>query len=170
MEEHIVPECYFDTVLVKTLLKRKKVNHQKSCTKVESTVKGIDDFAVGIIDKDKKEVQYLSEFNEEINAESLILWKHKTKQHYFIQLAPAIEKWILDAADESKINLEELGIPKDLEKLKRLTKNEAVSENEQLKALCRQLMNGNGKSVNTLATWLNYLYDNNRNADINALK
>jgi hypothetical protein len=46
MEMNIVPECFFDTILVMNILKVKKINHQKSCSKVANTIKGMDDFAL----------------------------------------------------------------------------------------------------------------------------
>ncbi len=170
MEENIIPECYFDTLLVKTMLNVKNVNHQKSCFKVETTVKGIDDFALGIIDKDKKEIAYLKDFIAEITNDNLILWKHRTKQHYFIQLIPAIEIWILNAADESNLNIVEIGLPNELNKLKKITKQEGAIKNKLLINLCNQLIIGKSKAITTLSLWLNYLYIENRNADINKLK
>jgi len=113
---------------------------------------------------------YLEEFVVEIEVNNLVLLKHKTKQHYFIQLVPAIEKWILNAADEIELNIEKIGLPRDLKQLKKITKNDAASENELLKDLCTRLIMGNGRTITILSSWLNYLYEHNRNADINVLK
>ncbi len=170
MENNFVPECYFDTLLVKAILKTKRVNHQKCCTKVANTLKGIDDFAVGIIDKDKMQVDYLLEFDEAIVTESQILWKHKAKNHYFIQLAPAIEIWVLNAAKETGLNLNSIGLPNDLQGLKRLTKHQSVNENIHLSSLCAELIKCNGKTIGTLTLWLNYLYKHNRNASIDEMR
>ncbi len=174
MYDNFVPECYFDTVLVKNILKTKRVNHKKGCPNVVKEIekgKLKDDFAVGIIDKDKKELDYIkNKCEEQLKSKNLVLLKHKEKQHYFIQLMPALEKWIIVVSGESGINIEEYGLSKDLEKLKKITKSEIASENENLKRLCRDLVNSNGETINTLTKWLKYLYDNNRNADINALK
>ena len=90
--------------------------------------------------------------------------------HYFIQLSPAIEKWILKASEESNIDLVALGLPKDLNKLKKITKSEGAEENVQLKNLCKALIAGNGKTIVTLSKWLNHLYNHHRDADINILK
>jgi len=170
MEEHIIPECYFDTVLVKTILKTKNVNHQKSCFKVESTVKAIDDFAVGIIDKDKKEIAYLSEFDEVVSSEHLALWKHKTKMHYFIQLIPAIERWILNVVEEAQIDIEDLNLPNEVDELRKYTKYKLVSENEEIKRLCKRAVASDSATMQTLSWWLTFLLEHNRNADINVLK
>ena len=170
MEKNFVPECYFDTLLVKTILNIKTINHQKCCTKVAITVKRIDDFAVGIIDKDKKQIDYLQEFNQEIVQENQVLWKHKTKNHYFIQLAPAAEEWILNAAKETGLDLNKIGLPNDLRGIMQFTKHESANENILLINLCNELKKANGKTMGTLTLWLNYLFENNRNADINIMK
>jgi hypothetical protein len=174
MKDNFVPECYFDTVLVKTILKVKQVNHKKGCPNVVRELekgKLKDDFAVGIIDKDKKELDYIKDQCEEkIKVENLILFKHKTKQHYFIQLVPAIEKWILTVIGEAGLNVDKFGLNTDLNKLRKRTKSELVNEDKGLKDLCTELVSSDSKTVTTLSSWLNYLFEHNRNADINVLK
>src|SRR5438045_3161136 len=101
MDGSVIPECYVDTNLIETLvppLKRNHkqgYNHQKGCGTVASRMQKqfADRFALGIIDKDKNELDYLKEFTEIINNGSLILHKHKNKHHYIIQLNPAIERF-----------------------------------------------------------------------------
>ena len=57
MENHIVPECYVDTMLISSLLKigkNKRVNHQHGCFNVGKELQSgnlTDSFGVGIIDK-----------------------------------------------------------------------------------------------------------------------
>ena len=169
MELNFIPECYFDTVLVKNILKVKKVNHQKNCFKVENAIK-TRDFAVGIIDRDKIPIKYLNECILEIRKENLYLWKHKTKSHYIIQLVPALEKWILKIITEEHIIVEDLNLPQDFKAFKDDTKYSLVRENEELHRLCKRLAGSNSETMQTLSKWLNYLYKNNRNADINTLK
>ena len=130
-----------------------------------------DDFAVGIIDKDKKNLNYIrDEFTEEIKHSNLILLKHRTKQHYIIQLAPAIEVWIQNVADESGIKIQEFGLPSEMMLLRKYTKNRLVERDENLRSLCKNLVSGNSETMRTLIKWLNYLFEYNRNADINKLK
>jgi hypothetical protein len=103
MDEAFIPECYVDTNLLESLVPpQRQYNHQKGCGTVTKVMKQrhIDRFAVGIIDKDKHEVDYLKEFDEVITRGSLILHKHKERHHYIIQIAPAIERFIKDCADE----------------------------------------------------------------------
>ena len=42
--------------------------------------------------------------------------------------------------------------------------------NENLKRLCKRLINSDSKTMRTLTLWLQYLFEHNRNADINVLK
>jgi len=175
MDDNFVPECFFDAVLVKAILGIKHVNHQKGCPNVIKEITESkrlkEDFAVGIIDKDKKELDYIKdECIEHIKTNNLILLKHRTKQHYFIQLAPAIEKWILNIVEEGDINIEKFGIPRDLNKLRKITKSVFVNENENLKSLCKKLVESDGQTITTLSKWLHYLFDYNRSANIEAIK
>jgi hypothetical protein len=170
MEKHFVPECYFDTVLVKNILKVKNVNHQKNCFKVGATLEKIEDFAVGIIDKDKFEIEFVKVCRLEIETENLLLWKHPESPKFLIQIKPALERWILNVVDEAQIDVSDLGITMTLEGMTDFTRNRLVSENEDLKRLCKRLINSNSKTVGTLSSWLNYLFKENRNADINEMK
>ena len=55
-ELYIIPECYVDTNLLETLVPTAKgYNHQKGCNNVVKVMKEklADEFAVGIVDKDK---------------------------------------------------------------------------------------------------------------------
>jgi hypothetical protein len=45
-----------------------------------------------MIDRDKKELNYLNECQVVVIYDNLILWKHKEKQHFIIQLNPPLEK------------------------------------------------------------------------------
>ena len=135
-----MPECYADTLLIEALVPSKNgYNHKMGCFKVEAEMKFgdlKDRFAVGIIDNDKNQIKYLNEF-EKIDkiVASLILWKHKSKSHYIIQICPALEKWILNVCELENIDLDEFGLSKDLEQLKRYTKSQSGLEDKKLKYL-----------------------------------
>src|SRR2546428_5309548 len=104
MEGSFIPECYFDTVLVKTILQLKDVvNHQKGCNNVMKKMKDgnlKDSFAVGIVDKDNAVLNYLKEFNK-YEFDKLNLFEHKLKPQFVIQLNPPFEKWLLEVAEEA---------------------------------------------------------------------
>jgi hypothetical protein len=76
MDQSVIPECFIDTNLLETLVPPiTQYNHQKGCGTVTKVMKErfTDRFALGIIDKDKYEVEYLKEFEEVCSSDSLIL-------------------------------------------------------------------------------------------------
>lgn len=73
---HFVPECFFDTVLIKKLFQtNKRLVHRKGCNNV---VNDLDSerlkelFAVAIIDKDKRELDYLKNCTVLYNENKII--------------------------------------------------------------------------------------------------
>ncbi|MBS1916631.1 MAG: hypothetical protein JST87_10135 [Bacteroidetes bacterium] len=173
MEGYIVPECYFDTVLVKSVLYDKAiVNHKKGCNNVAKAMRDgklKDQFAVGIIDKDKNELDYLNEFVE-YNYEKMNLFKHNTKPHFIIQLCPALERWILSVCEEANINIEDYGLPNNMERLKKITKSELADETLELRNLCNALVSSESSTISRFARWISYLKENKYQTDINELK
>jgi len=175
MEGSFIPECYFDTVLLKSILQTKEVlNHKKGCNEVMRVMKEgklKDTFAVGIVDKDKTELSYLKEFDK-YEFENLNLYKHsnKRKHHYIIQLNPPLEKWILKVAKEANIDIIDFGLPNDIESLKKLTKSELAAETRELQSLCKTLLESDSRTIKRFAKWIRYLKDKNYQVDINELK
>lgn len=73
-ELYIIPECYVDTNLLETLVPTAKgYNHQKGCNNVVRIMQNklTNEFAVGIVDKDKRQVRYVDEFEEIGHTDSL---------------------------------------------------------------------------------------------------
>jgi hypothetical protein len=173
MEGSFVPECYFDTVLLRAILQTEKaLNHKKGCNNVVKAMEEgrlRDEFAVGIVDKDKQELGYLGEFDE-YGFDKLILFKHKTKHHYVIQLNPPIEKWIIEVANEANIDLANFGLPMDFERLKKITKSELASETPELVNLCWALLESESLTIKKFKNWILYLRENRYKSDINQLK
>ena len=80
-----------------------------------------DEFAVGVMDKDKRVMDYMSHFNLVIDIENqLELLKHPQKPHYIILICPAVEKWLIQSAEEVAIVLTDFGLPHNFLKI---TKN-----------------------------------------------
>ena len=170
----IIPECYIDTCLTETItLCFDQFNHQKGCGTVSKMMreKFGDSFALGIIDKDKREIPYLQEFDLVYFKDSLYLYKHKTKHHYIIQITPAIEKFFLKAAEEKDIDITTFGLPVGLKELTKITK-QISDKNEADFKMFRQLfkeLSGASEFVK-LASLIQYLGDNMYKADIEKLK
>lgn len=171
-----MPECFADTLLIETLIPSKSgYNHQMGCFKVEGVMRFgdlKDQFAVGIIDKDKMKVKYLTEF-EEIDkvSDALILWKHPKRNHFIIQICPALEKWIIKICETEQINMEELGLSSNLKTFQEYTKTRASVEDAKLRSLFKIINRKNNvEEVRKLKEWVKLLKEKNYNVDINDLK
>lgn len=161
----IIPECYIDTNLIETLVPPKKgYNHQKGCNTVANIMKGKlkDRFALAIIDKDKKEISYLKECNEITHTTSLYLYKHRTKPHYIIQIAPAVDKFILKCAEETNVSIKDFGFSSDLKEFTNATKTETSKNNPAFKKLFRSIEGAQEMIV--LKKWIEYLKENTYNS------
>jgi hypothetical protein len=170
---HFVPECYFDTVLTKALLQTpKRLLHLHGCNNVvnELVSKSLkDDFAVAIIDRDKREPDYLKSCKSLFNGHKLVLWNYKL--HFLIQLNPPLEKWIIEILDENGLAIEDFGYPREYKKLKRLIKNDIDTEgDERLNNLVDAIIKTDCTTIKKIKSILLYLKEINYQADINELK
>lgn len=170
----IIPECYIDTCLTETITSCfNQFNHQKGCNTVCKVMqeKFGNSFAVGIIDKDKKEVPYLQEFDLVSSNDSLFVYKHKSKHHYIIQITPAIEGFLIKAASEVNINLTSYGFSSQMKGLTKITKqvsdkNEATFKT--FKRLFRDL--SDASEMVRLAKLIQYFGENRYEAEIEVVK
>ena len=84
---NIMPECYIDTTLVESLLDA-NVNHKHNCNEVAKEMqkgKYKNEFAVGIIDNDKRKLSYIEDGFVKIGqTENLTFLKHRNKHQYII--------------------------------------------------------------------------------------
>ena len=135
-ENIVVPECYVDTNLINVLL-NKACNHQKGCATVCKTLdtKLADQFAIAIIDKDKSEPKAVGQYVKIGESEHLVVSKHQTRHHYLIQIKPAIESFILDAAEELGINLSDYGLKTELEELRIISKTITAKKDDRFARL-----------------------------------
>lgn len=156
----IIPECYIDTNLVETLITTEGCNHQKGCNIVVSIMqkKFADRFAVGIIDNDKRQVDYVSEFSEIIHTDSLSLKKHKSKHHYLIMVSPAMDGFILKCAADLEIKPEDYGYTSLLKKFTSITKSVTSKNDSGFKAFFKDL--SKAPEMIVLKNWLEYLRKN----------
>lgn len=173
MDQSVIPECFIDTNLLETLVPPTgQYNHQKGCGTVTKVMKErfADRFALGIIDRDKHEVDYLKEFDEICAYGSLILHKHKTRHHYIIQINPAIERFIMKNAEAAGIPLQAFDLPVDFELLKKQSKTVNSKKDQKFKRLFKTLKHSGAPEIIKLSTWISYLKEKNYNADMDMLK
>lgn len=168
----IIPECYIDTCLIEVLLKAGKnlANHQKGNGTVAKKMKGFAEvFCIGIIDEDRKTLDYLKEFQLKIASDNLKLWKHDTLHHYVIQLCPVIERWIMNDCLNRGITLQDLNLPTDLKKFTKITKSISSRNDNRLIRLFKTMLKEECESLLRLKNWIEYLKQHKYNSDINEL-
>ncbi len=171
MDLSIISECYIDTNLIETIIPPKKgYNHQKGAGTVTRLMQGKlnDKFAVGIIDKDKKQLKYVEEFNLEIDIGDLLLFKHKNpqKHHFLIFINPAIERWIINNARTVDIILEDFGLPTNLKELTKITKSVTSKNDAIFRKLFQELKKRKTENVEILSKWISYLKNNPYKVDL----
>ena len=177
MDSHVVPECYIDTMLMKVLVPpKKRWNHQHGCHNVSRELekgKLKDQFAIGIIDNDKKQIEYLSHFAEidkfiDENEIGVVLFKHL--HHYFIQICPAIEALIIQVCKDEGINLKDYTIPDQIDELKKITKSQNSEHDERFIRLFQKFKQTQNQKLIKLKSWIEFLKEKNYHVDINELK
>ncbi len=178
MDLHIIIECFIDTKLIKALVPpQTKYNHQQGCPKVVKMMqdKFNDDFALGIIDRDKKELGYVKQFNLVVEiSNTLQLFRHQNKNHYLIFICPAVEKWIISCALDAGILLSDYGLPNDFRLLMKITKK-STDENDDpyssnFKELFKVFRTANTSKVAVLRFWIEYLKANPYQADLDYIR
>ena len=152
-------------------------NHQKGCSNVMKLMqtKLKNDFALGIIDEDKRVMFYAEEFELLNDVEGLIkLLKHPRQNHFIIYISPAMEKWLLTVSRSQNINLSELGLPTDIKGLVSITKTTKSENNDpfssNLKDLFKTLKISSSPIIATLIFWIEYLKENPYDANLELLK
>ena len=175
MDKSIIPECFADTLLIAMLVPTKNgYNHQHSCFKVEATMKRINKFAVGIIDKDKRQIKYLDQFEiiDEVKGKgALILWRHKNLEvnHFIIQICPALEQWLKEVCEDENIDLTDFG-QNILDGIKYYTKSASKLNTPKLQRMFTEInKRTENKSVKKLKNWVTLLKEKNYKVDINEL-
>ena len=139
---HVMPECFVDTNLIEYLLNA-GVNHQHCCSKVVGQLKSTfaDKFAIGIIDKDKVQLGYIQECDVIAQTEHLTLMKHRKRHQYLITIAPAVDKFVLDCAEEQMVDVKAFGLPSELMKFTKESKSVSSNSDPRFKSLFAAIRN-----------------------------
>jgi len=174
----VMPECYLDTNLVETIVPPQRMggtqgyHHKKNCNKVIDEMRGKlkDDFALGIVDQDKRPLSRTGCFELIAEMQGLRLHKHQQKHHYLI-FHPPIEQWILDEAAQVGIALNDgkYSLPTTLKGLVD-EKSEFTKHDSRFTRLFRDLKTQNAAGINLLAKWIEHLKANPYNADKTTLQ
>ena len=165
----VIPECYVDTNLTETLTGI-ICNHQKGCANVVKQMqeKRADRFALGNIDKDKRSVGYVSEFVVVAGNEWLQVLKHQTRPHYLIYIIPAVEGFVLKAAEELNVSLADYELPTELKALSRITKQQDSKVDPRFSRLFLALKEAS--RLKMLKSVVEYLREHPYDAEVEKIK
>ena len=182
LAKSVIPECYVDSCLFNVLLKFEKegVNHTKgNATVVKKVQRKFENlFCIVIIDKDKRDIDFLISECEKIELgetdKYFTFFKRRNKSHYFIQIVPAVEEWIMKVATDLEIDLSQMDLKvSTLEELKKLSKQIESKNDERFKSLFRTFVKkseeNNYVPVLKLRDTILYLLDKTYQADIKEL-
>lgn len=138
---NVFPECNVDTNLVGYLLGGYP-KHKSSCNEVVKAVNGTDQFAIGIIDADKRTATMDEEFveyklAEEVDGENrhVAMFVHSDGKRFMFTVKPAMDKFILDAAVAEGVDMAAAGYDSTLAGFKRETKRIQAATDPKLRRL-----------------------------------
>lgn len=114
-----------------------------------------NEFAVGIIDNDKRQPSYVKQFTSIRKTAHIELLKHTDRPHYIIRVSPAIERFLLDIA--SSETLHKFGLPSQLKELTGFTKSLPDEIAKKIERLTKVLCSNEKSEMSTLKRILEYL-------------
>lgn len=166
---YVLPECFVDTNLIEYLLNA-GVNHQHCCSKVVGQLNSTfaDKFAIGIIDKDKVQLGYIRDCEIIAQTEHLTLMKHRKRHQYLITITPAVDKFVLDCAEEQMVDPKTFGLPTELKMFTDVSKSVSSNSDPRFKSLFAAIKDN--CEIHSLKMALKYLCDNIYTSDSNHLR
>lgn len=149
---HIIPECWADTLLIKTL-GYTTPNHQSGVGQVNNIMNKDfkNKFAIGIVDNDKRQPSDFKKFKELKKEYGLILKRKPNTKHYLIMVSPAVDKWL-----ETVGNSVEVTRPykrNDKEYLKQM-KSKDIGNNKQITTYFNTIKQKNPAAFKIINDWI----------------
>lgn len=138
---NVYPECNVDTNLVGHILGM-HVKHKSTCNEVVKAVNRATNFAIGIIDADKRMAtmdagfkRYISKGEPDGNTVHLTMYIHDDGKRFIFTVKPAMDKFIFDAANEQGVNMAKAGFADTLDGFKKETKRIQAACDPKLRRL-----------------------------------
>lgn len=171
-QERIFPECYIDTNLVSYILGG-HVMHKSCCNEVVKAVNTSDTFAVGIIDEDKRLARMDAGFKIYVPAQNcenkhISMFIHDDGKRFVFTVKPAMDKFILDAAAQQEVKVEDFGYQSALKEFTRRTKKITVANDSNFRRLISAV--AKYSEMQRLRNTLKYLVSNKGNIDVEVAK
>lgn len=138
---NVFPECYVDTNLVGFILGG-YVKHKSSCNEVVKAVNKSDDFAIGIIDADKRQATMDPGFHEYVLSQKvdgirrhIRFFIHDDGKRFLFTVYKAMDTFIFNAAHSQNANMNPFGNPSSVEDFLKYTKKVQAETDPTLRHL-----------------------------------
>lgn len=171
---NVFPECNVDTNLVGYILDG-YVKHKSTCNEVAKAVNKSNEFAIGIIDADKRMATLDSGFEKydngcEVDGENvhITMYIHSDCKRFMFTVKPAMDKFLLDAAKQLGKNLRDAGYPSTLEAFKKETKRIQAAKDPKLRNLFAMIRDY--EELQRFRNTLKYLMNKQYDVDIDIAK
>lgn len=157
---HYYYEGFADQVLLKVFQIYNSTFNPNGKPKVINTIKRLGDkhyheIYVGLIDRDEDE--NYDEFKQ-IFEESNIRLFRRNKNQFLIELCcPALERWILDAADSVSVKLEDFKFQNDIKLFTKELKSNPITTDKNFRSLLKEIKNKNPKSFEVFQKYLDFI-------------
>ena len=94
--------------------------------------------------------------------------KHRERHQYLITIAPAVDKFVLDCAEEQMVDVKAFGLPDELRRFTDETKRVSSNSDPRFKSLFAAIRNNS--EIHSLKMALKYLCENQYSSDSAYLK
>ena len=117
---------------------------------------------------DKKSVGYLSECEKIASSSHLSILKHVQRHHYMITIEPAVDRFLLDCAQELVISPKAYGLPSKLKDFLIRTKTINSNKDDDLRRLIAAI--SQSREVDVMQKTLRYLCEKTYESNVNDIK
>lgn len=154
--ENIIPACYAETLLMKTIGYECHTNHQSGDGNVLNVLykqRNNNLCCVGVMDKPKgaSPSHIKSDFIDQVKGpNNLVLKKHFAKNHYLIYIDELLEDWIAKIGASKKVKA-----PFDHQTFKSQMKMSSLLSNTKICNYFSEIRDQNPESFQTIQSWLN---------------
>ena len=171
---NVFPECNVDTNLVGHLLGGYP-KHKSTCNEVVKAVNGSDEFAIGIIDADKRPATMDEGFEEYVlpepvdgNNRHVAMFVHEDGKRFMFIVKPAMDKFIMDAANAEGVSMKSAGYSSSLKAFTKETKRIQAATDKKLRKLFDRIVGY--PELQRLRNTLKYLMHKQYDADVNVAR
>lgn len=151
VSSRIFTECHADTLVVSRILELPRVNHQANINAVLSSIIVTKGKCIGVVDDDKRKPPEFTDFQLEDEESCIRLYGFEKSR--LIVISPAIEGFLLNCAEEAKIDPSKYKI-RNRKRLQQMCKSINAAQNQDLLSFINTLKQKNPPPIATLKSWI----------------